>query len=429
MVNKIFLKIFGVLDIIKDFLVAWGLKILIVIFALVIMHNVIKISEISSRYQGEYKTLTPIYEDEKKFMNYYEVGQGPTVVILPEFGSQSPVTQYKTIVDSLKDSYRVVVVEYFGYGFSMSMSKHERLNDVIVEEIIKLLDYRQISGPYTLIAADTSSIYAMRFQQKYPELVSSIISIDSVYPAEYNDYYRMNKIRDRISNVNLTSIWELTGFERILSYVSPKTFYIDKMKELTNNYTKEEISVYRNRIGSAYLTRTMVREINKLEENIKQMKDYTYPSHLPVLQILSSEKKDIYEYAKNSGDSKVNLVDLAQGVITNSKIQGINVIKGDDQMLQLSNPTGVTLAIRNFLAGYYDFDSFSNNITTNENNTNANNSDENNSNVVNDNSDISNNNIINVNATVTNTTTKSSTTNSSNSISNTSKDVFQVELN
>lgn len=351
MVNKIFMKIFGVLDFIKDFLIAWGLKILVVIFALIIMHNVTKISEISSRYKGEYKNLTPIYEDEKKFMNYYEAGDGPTVVILPEFGSQSPVVQYKTLVDSLKDTHRVVVVEYFGYGFSMSMKEHERINDVIVEEIVKLLEYRQISGPYTLIAADTSSIYAMRFQQRYPELVSSIISIDSVYPAEINDNYRMNVIRDRISNVNINSIWELTGFERIVSYLSPKTFYIDKMKELKDNYTDEEISVYRNRIGSAYLTRTMVREINKLEENMDQMKNYTYPSGLPVLQILSSEKKEIYEYAKNSGDSKVNLMDLAEGTITNSEIQKIEVVNGDDKMLQLSNPAGLIQVIRAFL-GY-----------------------------------------------------------------------------
>lgn len=423
MINKIFLKIFGVLDLIRDFLVAWGLKILVVIFALVIIHNIVKIGEISSRYQGDYKNLTPIYEDEKKFMNYYEVGKGPTVIILPEFGSQSPVMQYKTIVDSLKDSYRVVVVEYFGYGFSMSMKEHERLNDVIVEEIIKLLEYRQISGPYTLIAADTSSIYAMRFQQRYPELVSSIISIDSVYPAEYNDYYRMDKIRDRMSNANVTSILELTGFERILSYVSPQTFYLDKMKNLKDNYTQEEISVYRNRIGSAYLTRTMVREINKLEENMKQMKDYTYPSHLPVLQILSTEKKDTYEYAKNSGDSKVNLVDLAQGVITNKAIQGINVVKGDDHMLQLSNPSGVTLAIRNFLAGYYDFD----NLSTNSNSKNGNIT----NNTINENdTDVGNNNVVNnavnINTTVTNTTASTNTI--SNSSTNTSKEVVQIEL-
>ena len=55
MLNKIFLKIFGVLDLIKDFLIVWGIKILIVIFALIIMHNIVKISEISSIYQSDYK--------------------------------------------------------------------------------------------------------------------------------------------------------------------------------------------------------------------------------------------------------------------------------------------------------------------------------------------------------------------------------------
>jgi pimeloyl-ACP methyl ester carboxylesterase len=349
MLNKIFLKMFGVLDLIKDFLIVWGIKILIVIFTLIIMHNIVKISEISSRYQGDYKSLTPIYEEEKKFMNYYETGEGPTVVILPEFGSQSPVIQYKTLVDGLKDNCRVVVVEYFGYGFSMSMSKHERTNDIIVEEIKKLLDYREIYGPYIFVAADTSSIYAMRFQYMYPELVSAIVSIDSVYPAESKDNYRIKAIRDRVANVNINSIWELTGFERILSYTSPKTFYIDKMKALPDNYGDEELSVYRNRIGSNYLSRTMVREANKLEENMKQMENYIYPDYLPTLQILSSEKRDTYVYAKNSKESEVDLEDLANDLITNHDIQKVEVVQGDDHMLQLSNPSGVIQAIRNFI--------------------------------------------------------------------------------
>lgn len=351
MLNKIFLKLFGVLDIVKDFLISWGVKILIVIFALVIIHNIMKISEISTKYDGEYKQLTPIYEEENKFMNYYEQGQGPTIVILPEFGSQSPIIQYKTLVDGLKDSYRVVVVEYFGYGFSMSMKEHERSVDNIVDEVKRLLDYREIYGPYILLASDTSNIYAMRFEQKYPGSVQSVISIDGVYPAEVNDNYRISAIRDRISNVNITSIWELTGYERILSYVSPKTFYIDKMRANSDVYSDEEISLYRNRIGSSYLSRTMVREINKLEDNMEQMKNYVWPKELPVLQILSSEKKSIYEYAKNSNESKVDLEDLAEGVITNPLIQKVTVVNGEQHMLQLNNSSGVIQAIRSFL-GY-----------------------------------------------------------------------------
>ena len=41
------------------------------------------------------------------------VGKGSkTIVILSGFGMQSPIIQYKTLVDGLKDEYKVVIVEY-----------------------------------------------------------------------------------------------------------------------------------------------------------------------------------------------------------------------------------------------------------------------------------------------------------------------------
>ena len=45
----------------------------------------------------------------------------------------------------------------------------------------------------------------------------------------------------------------------------------------------------------------------------------------------------------------MNLEDLANGLITNSEIQRVEVVQGDDHMLQLSNPTGLIQAIRNFI--------------------------------------------------------------------------------
>ena len=120
MLNKILFKIFGVLDAIKDFLVHWGLKILVLLFVCMILHNVVKMSEISTRYTGQYKNLVMVYPEENKMMNIYTVGEGPkTIVILAGFGSQSPIIQYKALADGLKDEYKVAIVEYFGYGYSM----------------------------------------------------------------------------------------------------------------------------------------------------------------------------------------------------------------------------------------------------------------------------------------------------------------------
>lgn len=351
MLNKLFLKIFGLFDIIKDWILHWGLRILLVFFVLIILHNVLKMGEISIKYTGEYKKMVPVYEEQNKFMNSYVIGEGSkTIVVLSAFGSQSPIVQYKTLFNELKNDYRVVVVEYFGYGFSMSI-KEPRINENFASEVKTMLEQREICGPYVLVAHETSNMYAMKFQQMYPDLVQGIVSIAGLYPSEIQDEFRAKQIKNNVSNVNITSIFELTGFERIASYVSQETFYIDKMKAMPDVFTAEDISVYRNRIGSQYLSRTMVREINKLEDNMNEMKDYKYPDYVPVLQLLDSESVKIYSYDKENGNSKVDLYDLANGVITNPDIQKVQEIKGD-YMLQLTNPQDTVNAIKNFLVSF-----------------------------------------------------------------------------
>lgn len=352
MLNKILFKIFGLFDEIKDFFVTWGIKIAVVLFICMILHNVVKMSEISSRYKGEYKKLVPVYEEEDKMMNVYAIGEGSkTIVILPGFGSQSPVIQYQTIAQGLKDEYRVVIIEYFGYGYSMSMKDHPRTNENIAAEIKKALESYGVAGPYILMPHSHSAIYAMYFQQAYPELVQGIVSIDGQYPAEINEEYYQTKLKEDVSNINITSIFELTGFERILSYVREDIFYIKEMRKMPEIFGKEEISVYRNRIGSNYLSRTMVREINKLEDNINQMKDYIYPDYLPVLQVLASDTVKEYETVKTNGEATVNLNDLADKMITNSLIQKTEVVEGD-HMLQLSNPNDLIATIKLFLSSF-----------------------------------------------------------------------------
>ena len=351
MLNKILFKIFGAFDVFKDFLFTWGIRILIFLFVCVILHNLAKINEISSLYNGEYKKMYPVYDEENKFMNLYTVGEGSkTLVILPAFGSPSPAIQYKTLVEALKNEYKVVVVEYFGYGYSMSMKEHPRTNENIAAEIKKVLELAGIPGPYVLMPHETSNVYAMYFQNAYPELVQGIVSIDGTYPAEIKDDYYKRQLTDRVSNVNITSIFELTGYERVLSYVKGDEFYIDKMKNMPDIYGKEEIKVYRNRIGSSYLSRTMVREINKLEDNMNQMQDYKYPDYLPVLEILASDTVSKYNTAKSNG-ATIDLKGLAQGTITNSDIQKIEEIKGDN-VIQLTNPTELINSIRNFLTSF-----------------------------------------------------------------------------
>ena len=351
MLNKILFKIFGLIDAIKDFLVHWGLKILVFLFVCMILHNVVKMSEISTRYTGQYKNLVMVYPEENKMMNVYTVGEGPkTIVILAGFGSQSPIIQYKALAEGLKDEYKVAIVEYFGYGYSMGIKK-DRTSEMIVNEIKTALEVYGVQGPYVLMPHSHANVYAMKFQALYPEYVQSIVSIDGQIPSEAKDYYYKTKLSEDRANINLTSIFELTGFERVLSYFREDIFYIDRMRNMHEIYGEEELSVYRNRIGSNYLSRTMVREIKKLEDNMNELAEYKYPEYLPTLQIFASDTIKEYEEAKKNLGAKVDIADLSSTLITNSEIQKVETVEGD-HMIHLTNVHDLVATIKLFLATF-----------------------------------------------------------------------------
>lgn len=348
MSKKLLRKISVLSDTVKGILITVVVFSLIAIFSCIIIHNILKIGEISTKYSGDYKNLVPITEN--KMMNVYVEGEGDsTIVILSEFASESPIVQYKAIVERLKNNYKVVVIEYFGYGFSMSANE-ERINKNIALEIKTALASSGIEGQYILMPHGISNIYAMYYADVYPEDIKGIISIDGLYPNELSETYLSSKIDDMEKNVTLTSIAEVTGFSRVLSYVKPEDFYINVMQS-DSVYTYEDISVYRNRIGSNYLNSTMVKEIKKLKENMEELKNYKYSEYLPVLQILSTDKINEYNSYKLNGDTKKDLEDFANEFITNSEIQMIVEIEGD-HMLQLTNPEDIALSVNMFINSY-----------------------------------------------------------------------------
>lgn len=348
MVKQILYKIALFLDTLKDMIVSLLIKILVFLLICTIIHNVLKMGEISSKYLGVYKNLYQVYD--KKMVNLYITGYGnETIVILPGFGSQFPIIQYKTLVEGLKNNYRVVVVEYLGYGFSMGINK-ERTNENIAYEIKTSLESAGIFGSYTLIAHSSSNIYATYFSNRYPELVNKIISIDGTYAKEIEDRHYNSKLTNEIRNIKINALIELTGLERVLSYVKEDMFYIDKMRENTNVFSEDDIKVYRNRIGSSTLTPTMIRELNKLKDNMNEVKDYRYPSYIPVLSILASDTVKEYELDKKSG-AKMDLKELANIPISNPDIQRVVTIEGN-HMLQFSNNEDLLNEIYQFLMAY-----------------------------------------------------------------------------
>lgn len=331
--KKILTYISIMFDSIKSFFIVTLIILAIIIALTSIVHNIFKIREIYSEDTTGYKNFVSVDENR---MNVQVTGNGEkTIVILSNFATPSPIIQYKTYVDRLSSSHRVVVIEYFGYGFSLS-TKEERTSEKIAHEIKEALNQSEIDGNYTILANGMSSLYAYTYVNIYPEDVEKLVLVDAIYPETIKDNQIKTYINKQQKNAVITSYAELTGFARILSYVKPELFGIDKMKEY--GFSDSDISLYRKMIANRYYTSTMKNEIKQLKENMEDLKDYKLPNYLQVIQILSSE------YVKEYNNYKKGINDYANKIITNPEIQKVVVVEGNKN-LNLYNPDAVVKEI------------------------------------------------------------------------------------
>lgn len=346
--KKFLTRISIIFDVIKDFLFGLVTIVLILALTLGIAHNILKINEVSSKYNGEYKNLVLV--GEKEMMNVYSIGNGTeTIVILSGFGVQSPVLEYKALASRLSNEYRVVILEYLGYGYSLQ-TKTDRTLVNIANEINSALKEAEITGPYVLVPHSISNIYAMKYQELYPDNVSKIISIDGLMPNMTKENKFLAELNETKANAKISSVIEFTGFARILSYVKPEIFYIDKMQK-DSCYTSSDIAEYRKRIGSGYLTKTMVKEINNVEANAIAEKDYIYPETLPVLEVLSSASIEKYKEEKKNNNFAKDYEEYAKEMLSNLQIQSVKIVDGDE-MLPMTNPDEIANIIKDFVVMY-----------------------------------------------------------------------------
>lgn len=327
---------------IKSFVIAIIIIVAIIIATCSIVHNVLKIKEIYVEDNSGNKNLVTVNENR---MNVKIMGDGEeTVVILPEFGESSPVLKYKTYAEKLSENYKVAIIEYFGYGYSLS-SQDERTNYNFAKEINDALNAAKLNGPYIFIATGTSSMYAYTYANIYDNSVQKLVIIDGIYPSSIKDVYTRNYVKDLITNSSITTLAELSGYARVLSYIKPSVFHIDQMKEL--NYSKEDIKIYRRMIANRYYTDTMSREIKKLEENMNELQEYRYPENLKVVQILSTGYIDEVKTLNDINKTDISLESYANNMITNPDIQTVITIKGEKANLSLDNPDEVVKTIIN----------------------------------------------------------------------------------
>lgn len=218
---------------------------------------------------------------DRKSMSVCIKGEGgKTIVMLPGWGTKSPIDNFSQLADALSKNYRVVIIEYFGYGKS-DVTEKERSNENIINEVRTALRELNIEPPYILMPHSMSGIHATYYAREYPKEVEAIIGIDASKPARQAERW------------------------------TEKSFENAKFP-----YGKDNMNV------------SVINQWNMFYENSKDLFDYKYPENLPVLSILASEQMKLIDEMIKTGETKNTLIKLNEDTISNSQIQKIEVLEG-----------------------------------------------------------------------------------------------------
>lgn len=258
-------------------------------------------------------------------MAAYVTGEGThTIVLLGGSQDYFSTVSLQPLANHLAKSNRVIVLDYFGCGFSDDTTK-ERTVDNYVYEIRTALSSLAKNGPYILMPCEFSGLYALQYATEYPEEIEAIIALDSMVGAHSQDIvsylnltpqsYRTRLEREQASLIPLNAFARFTGLNRTTWFMT-EHFFKYSQSENTLPILEE---LYHNRVGN----RTYLNAWAHSYDNQLALTDVTYPSNLPVLSILGSQSVEGIYYPESDWMS------LHQSLITNPEIQEIKEIPGN----------------------------------------------------------------------------------------------------
>lgn len=204
-------------------------------------------------------------------------GSGPsTVVLLPGFGTASPVIDFAPLVDRLQDTHRVVVVEPLGYGLSDGTDR-PRTSANIVDEVHQALSELDIDR-YVLAGHSVAGIYALEDVHAHPDEVQAFVGIDSSVPTQPGI--------DEAVGSGLFRFLKATGLLRVLTAFAGDAYaglpYSAEQKEQMG------LLSHRNSMTSTYLD-----EYEHLAANFRHARGLSFPADLPVRLFVVADDPDV----------------------------------------------------------------------------------------------------------------------------------------
>lgn len=216
-------------------------------------------------------------EVKGKRMHLYSTGQGSkNLVLLSGLGTPSPVLDYLHLVKELEMDFRVTVVENFGYGWSDGTDE-ARTNETMVLETREALQKAGIGPPYVLMVHSISGLYALHYARTYPGEIEGIIALDQTVP-ELGEFFGSGK------SGNLLEVLRYLGLTRLLYGIQPGLAH-STGPHLTGPEAEKILMVANWGVNNA----TIRNELDSSGANCLELLGSTFPSHIPVIQVLAGE--------------------------------------------------------------------------------------------------------------------------------------------
>jgi pimeloyl-ACP methyl ester carboxylesterase len=206
-----------------------------------------------------------------------------TIVILPGLGAASPILQFKPIAEALSDTFRMITVEPFGYGFSDFEIEEERFTKEITSELYTCLEKLHLDNFY-LMAHSISGIYSLKFANDYPSKVLGFIGLDATVPTK--EELKPNYFSSNEKIVAMKPLLDTLGFSRLYSYINP-TFNIEI--DPSYMYTESEIEIFKFLNRNKSYNKLILNELQHFSDNVNEMHNVSFPETVPVLNFVASE--------------------------------------------------------------------------------------------------------------------------------------------
>ncbi|WP_342498765.1 alpha/beta hydrolase [Bacillus sp. FSL R5-0820] len=246
------------------------LTVLVVFVASVYVVNLIS----KEREQGKIEAYGQKVLVDGKQMNVLIQGDGKeTIVLLPGYGTASPVLDFKPLVKELSPYYRVVVIEPFGYGLSDDTDK-VRTSQNIVDEIHECLQKLNIKK-YTLMGHSIAGIYGLEYVNQYEKEVQAFVGIDTSVPKQETDELPVSSLQ----------LLNQSGFYRLLLKVKTDQLVMPNVDQQTKDQIK--MLTFRN-----FLNESQASEAENFTNNFKNAERLHFPKRLPVVFYLADQTEE-----------------------------------------------------------------------------------------------------------------------------------------